>query len=116
MRVAALFYHQRAALGLNAFPELRMRLGPQKYRVPDICVVVEPEADDAILTAPPFLCVEILSTEDRASRMQHRLADYLAFGIPAIWVIDPCSRRAFVSAKTGMREAPGCAGDRKSKN
>jgi Uma2 family endonuclease len=105
MKVAAFFYNQRAALGLHVFPELRMRLGPQKYRVPDICVVVGPEPDEAVLTAPPFLCIEILSPEDRASRMQHKLADYVAFGVPNIWVIDPRSRRAYVYSKTGMHEA-----------
>jgi Uma2 family endonuclease len=114
--MAAFFYQQRAALGLDVFPELRMRLGPQKYCVPEICVVMGSEPDEVILTAPPFLCVEILSPEDRAPRMQHRRADSLAFGVPDIWVIDPQSRRAFVDAKTGMPEAPGCAGDRKSKN
>ena len=101
----AFFYNKRAALGLHVFPELRMRLGPQKYRVPDVCVVLGPEPDEDILTAPPFLCIEILSPEDRASRMQHKLADYVAFGVPNIWVIDPRTRRAYVYTKSGMREA-----------
>ena len=46
-----------------------------------------------------------LSPEDRASRLQERIDDYLAFGIPAIWVIDPETRRGFIYTSEGMREA-----------
>jgi Uma2 family endonuclease len=89
MRVAAFFYNQQAALGIHVFPEQRIRVAATRYRVPDVCVVMGQEPDEEIFTTPPFLCIEILSPEDRASRIQHKLADYLAFRVPNIWVIDP---------------------------
>jgi len=101
----AFFFNQRAALGTHVFPEQRIRMGPKKYRVPDVCVVVGEEPEEEVFTTPPFLCIEILSPEDRASRVQHKLSDYLAFGVPNIWVVDPWNRRAFVYTKAGMREA-----------
>jgi Uma2 family endonuclease len=104
MRIAAFFYNQRTALDIHVFPELRIHVGPKKYRVPDICVVLGKEPEEEVLTRPPFLCIEILSPEDRASRVLHKLADYLAFGVPNIWVIDPWNRRAFVYTQSGMRE------------
>ena len=100
----AFFYNNREALGVHGFPEQRIRVAPHRFRVPDICVVAGAEPDEEVFTKPPFLCIEILSPEDRAPRIQLKLADYLAFGVPYIWVIDPCSRRAFVYTQTGMRE------------
>jgi Uma2 family endonuclease len=32
---------------------------------------------------------EVLSPEDRITRMMRKLADYSAMGIPQIWVVDP---------------------------
>jgi Uma2 family endonuclease len=101
----AFFYNQRAALGIHVFPEQRIQVAPRRYRVPDICVVVGEEPDEEIFTKPPFLCIEILSPEDRASRMQPRIMDYIAFGVSYIWVIDPWNRRAFIYTQHGMREA-----------
>jgi Uma2 family endonuclease len=104
MRVAGLFYLQRHALGIHVFPEQRIQVAPARFRVPDISVILGDEPAEDIFTTPPFLCIEILSPEDRAFRVQQRLADYLAFGVPNIWIIDPWNRLAFVYTKTGMRE------------
>lgn len=105
MRVAGYFYSRRHDLGIHVFPEMRLRVAARRYRVPDICIVLGEVPDEAVFTTPPFLCIEILSPEDRASRMEHRIADYLAFGVANIWVIDPWNRRAFVYTQHGMREA-----------
>ena len=40
--------------------------------------------------------------EDRLSRMQNRIDDYLAFGIENVWVIDPETRRAWTADETGL--------------
>jgi Uma2 family endonuclease len=37
--------------------------------------------------------------------MQERIDEYLAFGIPTVWVIDPETRRGFFYTSEGMREA-----------
>lgn len=37
--------------------------------------------------------------------MQERIEDYLSFGVPCVWVIDPKTRRRFVYTADGMREA-----------
>ena len=81
-----------------------MQVSRTRYRVPDICVFVGPEPDEQIFTQPPFLCIEILSPEDRMSRMQDRIVDYLAFGVAYVWVVDPQTRRAWIYRTEGMRE------------
>jgi Uma2 family endonuclease len=37
----------------------------------------------------PALVVEVLSPNDRPSRVNAKVADYLASGVPAVWVVDP---------------------------
>ncbi len=37
------------------------------------------------------------------SSMQERIADFLDFGVPYLWVIDPRLKRCFVYTRDGMR-------------
>jgi Uma2 family endonuclease len=70
-----------------------------------VCVVIGSEPDEQVFTKPPFICIEILSPEDRMSRVQERIDDYLKFGVSYVWVLDPRSRRAWVYSKGEIREA-----------
>ncbi len=100
-----LYLHvRRAQWNIFAIHGTRVRVSPTRYRVPDICVFVGPEPDEQIFTSPPFLCVEVLSPEDRMSRMQERIDDYLAFGVEYVWVVDPKTQRAWVYRSEGMHE------------
>ena len=100
LRLAAL----ERQLNIIAYPELRVQVGARRYRVPDVCVVVGPEPDEQIFTRPPFLCIEILSPEDRMSRMMVKIEDFLTFGVRYVWVIEPHSRRAYIYTRNEMRE------------
>ena len=89
--------------GIECLPEQRVQISPSRFRVPDVCVVVG-RAPKPVLTEPPFLCIEILSPEDRWPRMQQRINDYLTMGVPHVWVIDPAERRAYEITNAGTRE------------
>ena len=91
--VFAWFRDRRRTLGLAAFPEQRIEVRAQRYRVPDICVVQLPEPQEQIFTRAPYICIEILSPEDSFPRLQERLDDYLGMGVANVWVLDPASRR-----------------------
>lgn len=104
LEIAYYLRQRRAEWGIFPSIEQRIQVAPTRFRVPDICVVVGPEPDEQIYTRPPFLCIEILSPEDRMSRMQQRIADYLAFGVAYVWVIDPQTRGAWVYTSGAMRE------------
>jgi Uma2 family endonuclease len=82
-------------LPLRVAPELRMRVSPTRFRIPDVCVVLRSQRGEPVLTRPPFLCIEVLSPEDRMSRTMQRVKEYLDFGVKYVWVIDPESRMAF---------------------
>jgi Uma2 family endonuclease len=81
---------------VRAFVEQRLRIAPRQYRVPDVCVYKEPAPRDRIFSTPPFIVIEILSPEDRMSRVRKKIDEYLAFGVGYVWLIDPDARRADV--------------------
>ncbi|MGH9324177.1 MAG: Uma2 family endonuclease [Vicinamibacteria bacterium] len=104
MLVSAYLYNRRKVLGVHVVPEQRVQVTPTRFRVPDVCVVAGREPDEQILTSPPFLCVEILSRDDRMSEMQERINDYLSFGVRYVWVIDPRTKRAHAHTSEGSHE------------
>jgi len=85
--------------------ELRFEVTERHYRVPDFTIVAGPEPDEPVLTTRPLVCVEILSPEDRMSRMQKKIADYLAYGVRYVWILDPQTKQAFTYTNEGMHEA-----------
>jgi len=51
---------------------------------------------ERVLTTPPVLCIEILSSEDRIARINTRIQDYFEFGVPVVWLVDPEERRLWI--------------------
>ena len=58
------------------------------------------EPAEQIFTKPPFICIEILSPEDRWPRVQQRIDDYLGMGVPYVWVLDPATKTAYSATPT----------------
>jgi Uma2 family endonuclease len=82
---------------LVPFVEARLQVSATSYRVPDICAY-EAEPDEEVFTQAPVLCVEILSPEDRMSRITSVTLDYLAMGVPNVWVLDPSKKKAYAAS------------------
>jgi len=93
-------------MGIRAWPEWRFQVKPTRFRVPDV-IVTRGQPDEKILTTPPLLCIEILSPQDTMSRVNQRVQEYLEFGVPVVWVIDPEERRVWIYRANGMQEATG---------
>jgi Uma2 family endonuclease len=83
-------------------PEARVQVKARRFRVPDVTVVLGVKPSGRIITAPPFIVIEILSPEDRAYRMQEKITDYLDFGVTNVWVIDPETKTAVAYTQTGV--------------
>jgi len=96
---------RRKKLGIREFPEQRVQVSPKRFRVPDVCVVKAPAPQEQIFTSPPHLCIEILSKDDTMNYMQEKIDDYLNFGVPYIWVINPWNQKGYVITQAGMVEA-----------
>jgi Uma2 family endonuclease len=84
--------------------ELRIRIGPTRFRVPDLCVIPRDREIEQVPTKPPLVCIEILSPEDRWSRFEKRIQDFLAMGVERVWVFDPPERQVFEYTRSGRRQ------------
>jgi Uma2 family endonuclease len=103
MAVSAYLHNRRQEFGIRVVPEQRVQVSPTRFRVPDVCVV-KGEPTEQIFRTPPFICIEILSPEDRLSEMQQRVQDYLNFGVPYVWILDPATRKAYRSTPGALTE------------
>ena len=80
---------------IKVYPELRSRVTPSRFRLPDICVTLNKPEGKVLLDAA-FLVIEILSEDDRMSRVMERLGEFAAKGVPHIWLVDPRLRKIFL--------------------
>jgi Uma2 family endonuclease len=53
---------------------------------------------------PPSLCIEVLEPQDDIERVLERCRDFVAMGVPEVWIFDPEDRKAYVWRNDGMRE------------
>ncbi len=75
--------------------EQRVQVSRNRVRIPDVCLIGRDDRDE-ITQKPPALWIEILSPDDRFSRVQSRLDDCLRFGVRTIWIIDPYAKEAWI--------------------
>jgi Uma2 family endonuclease len=104
-KLIVFFGEQERTLQTYCFPEQRVQVRETRFRVPDVCVYIGAEPDEEVFRTPPFLVVEILSKDDRASALQEKIADYLSFGVAFVWVLDPRRRAGIVHTADGSWEA-----------
>jgi Uma2 family endonuclease len=91
---------------LRVFPELRVRVTNEpRYRIPDLCVVPVSHPRERFLTTPPDLAIEIVSPDDEPADMLAKIGEYLAMGVPHIWVVDPHKRKVVEAGAHGIRES-----------
>ena len=98
----SLFILNRKDWGLRAFPEQRVQISVTRFRIPDICAEYPDGSSSGIIYSPPAVCIEVLSPGDTLADMQERIDDYLALGVPNIWLIDPVRRRAWTADALGL--------------
>lgn len=102
--LAAFLVLREAQWGIRALTEQRVQVSATRFRVPDICVLQASASRDAIVQEAPILCVEILSYEDRVSRLNEKLRDYFQMGVRYVWVLDPEAKRGFCYTPGEMHE------------
>jgi Uma2 family endonuclease len=94
-------FNRRDQWRVEALPEQRVQITSSRYRIPDVCLISYDAPDELIIRTPPVLCIEVLSREDRMTEIMERVNDYLALGVPTVWIVDPWSQRAYSVDPTG---------------
>jgi Uma2 family endonuclease len=86
-------------------PELRLQVRPGLYRIPDVTVFYPKEPQERVPAAPPFVAIEILSPDDRMADVRDKLAEYRAWGVAHVWLVDPHSKRMY-TCDAALTEVP----------
>jgi Uma2 family endonuclease len=100
--LGSIFVSHRSEWGIVAVTEQRIQIKPDRFRVPDLTVLRAGTPRERILTNPPLIVIEIQSPEDTLRRTTAKAAEYLAFGIEHVWVIDPYARIAYRGTTNGL--------------
>ena len=102
--LGAWLVNNRKRLGITAYTEQRVQVKATRFRIPDITVIAGQGPTKGIIKQPPFLCIEVLSTEDRFPKVLEKVTDFLEFGVQYVWVIDPATNFATIYTQGGARE------------
>jgi Uma2 family endonuclease len=78
-------------LSLYVMVETRTQVARDRFRIPDLCVSLGGRPRGRVVTEPPFLCIEILSPDDRMRDVLEKVDDYQLFGVSYVWLIDPAT-------------------------
>ncbi len=103
-KLAAEFERLASSRKFFAGTEIRLKLGSQHYRIPDVCVFIDEEPQMAVPNYPPEVAVEIVSPDDRYVDIIEKLEEYRAFGVRNIWLIDPERKHLNIFDSSGLRE------------
>ena len=103
--LAGIFSRYEREANIMGVIEQRLRVSASRVHICDLCLLSRTAPREAVTSTPPLLCLEILSPEDRLYRAELVLADYLAMGVPNIWLVDPIRRAAFFFDAAGLHQA-----------
>jgi Uma2 family endonuclease len=81
----------------KALPELTLLLPDQRILIPDLIFKRPGQTYDEhqVLNTPPLFCVEIISPSRSFSELYDKCRQYLRWGVPYCWIIDPVRRLAW---------------------
>ncbi|MGB8260419.1 MAG: Uma2 family endonuclease [Terracidiphilus sp.] len=92
MAIIIWFYLHEREWRIRSIQEQRTRVASTRVRIPDVCVFSRDVPIEQVFTRPQLIAIEVLSPEDRHSRVDARLNNFRDFGVPNIWVVDPETR------------------------
>jgi Uma2 family endonuclease len=93
---------RRKGQGLITLISARVRTRATRIRVPDLAVIRASSPRERIITYPPLLAIEVRSWSDALRDLEAKSAEYLAFGIEHVWVVDPYARVGYRGTAQGV--------------
>jgi Uma2 family endonuclease len=104
-RMLEFFRSLKQSFRLFAYPEVTLRLSPKRYRIADVAVFIGGRPAGTKYPAdPPGFAIEIVSEDDSYVAIMEKLAEYHAWGVKHVWLVDPWTRRFFVYGGSGLHE------------
>jgi Uma2 family endonuclease len=92
-RAILLWFHLHdRAWRTRTIQEQKTRLNSGNVRIPDVSIWNRDVPVKSVYDHPQLIAVEVLSPEDRNSRVQEKIEDYRSFQIANIWIVDPIKR------------------------
>lgn len=87
--------------GIQCFPD-----APNKVRKPDVSVYkterfTREHLLEGFVSIAPDLAVEVVSTNDEVADLNEKVEEYLAAGVPLVWIIDPGNEIVIIHRKDG---------------
>ena len=73
--------------------------GPDTVRGPDVAfwsVARQPAMPEGYFEIPPDIAVEVLSPNDRRADVRAKIKEYVFYGVPLVWLVDPETRTVLV--------------------
>ncbi len=102
--LAAIIAAHEAEWAVIGVVEQRIRVAQGRVRICDVSMLREKAPREPVTETPPFICIEVMSPEDRLSRAKLVLRDYFNMGVENIWLIDPQRRAWYTFDANGLHE------------
>jgi Uma2 family endonuclease len=102
--LGAYLRRRRKQWQIEAYTELRIRVRPNWYPLPDVCVYTLPAPQERFPSQPPFLWVEILSQDDRMVDVWNKAHELIENGVPNVWIINPNTLESELRTPAGVSQ------------
>jgi Uma2 family endonuclease len=103
-RLAGILDRLGETLPLYGRVELRSRVSATRVRIPDVSAYTGVEPTDPVPSTPPLIAIEILSPDDRQSKLIAKLEEYREWGVRHLWLVNPQTRKLQVYDKGVLLE------------
>lgn len=84
-----IFDNHRKEWNTRTSTELRVQVRPERFRIPDVCILRRSDPFEEIVTRAPLLCIKVLLLADTLGEMQERVDDYVRMGVANVWIVEP---------------------------
>ena len=88
---------------IQVYTELRIKVSDKWYPIPDVCIY-ESDFEGRVPSQPPLLWIEVLSPDDRMTKVWSRAEELIQNGVPYIWIIDPDTMESELRTAAGTQK------------
>ncbi len=84
----------------------QLETSPDTVLAPDVGFVAQhrlsgDQSPEGYFPGPPDIAVEVVSPGDRASEVQEKIRNWLAFGVALVWIVEPKTRTVTIYRADG---------------